>query len=143
MSFGLCPIFVYFFEKRSRSLFPNIFIRERKARDFFFQSNKTIILEYFLKNFTSLKEEIDWGEYFVFAFVCSISFFFFINNKLFSTIESLYCLLRYVRKCISLSEKEISDAFYLSFHNEHNETKFFFSFFNARSSFWILFVFHF
>lgn len=112
-------------------------------RDFFFQSNKTIILEYFLKNFTSLKEEIDWGEYFVFAFVCSISFFFFINNKLFSTIESLYCLLRYVRKCISLSEKEISDAFYLSFHNEHNETKFFFSFFNARSSFWILFVFHF
>lgn len=75
-------------------------------RDFFFQSNKTIILEYFLKNFTSLKEEIDWGEYFVFAFVCSISFFFFINNKLFSTIESLYCLLRYVRKCISLSEKE-------------------------------------
>lgn len=74
MSLGLRPIFVYFFEKRSRSLFPNIFIRERKARDFFFQSNKTIILEYFLKNFTSLKEEIDWVEYFVFAFV---SFFFF------------------------------------------------------------------
>lgn len=43
-------------------------------RDFFFQSNKTIILEYFLKNFTSLKKEIDWVEYFVFAFV---SFFFF------------------------------------------------------------------
>lgn len=64
-------------------------------RDFFFQSNKTI-LEYFLKNFTSLKEEIDWGEYFVFAFVSF--FFFFINNKLFSTIESLYCLLRYVKK---------------------------------------------
>lgn len=82
-----------------------LFAREKLVhRDFFFQSNKTIILEYFLKNFTSLKEEIDWGEYFVFAFVSF--FFFFINNKLFSTIESLYCLLRYVRKCISLSEKE-------------------------------------
>lgn len=79
----------------------------------------------------------------IFCVCVCLLFFFFINNKLFSTIESLYCLLRYVRKCISLSEKEISDAFYLSFHNEHNETKFFFSFFNARSSFRILFVFHF
>lgn len=111
-------------------------------RDFFFQSNKTIILEYFLKNFTSLKEEIDWGEYFVFAFV---SFFFFINNKLFSTIESLYCLLRYVRKCISLSEKEKRRSLTRSIYHFTTSTtkRNSFFFFNARSSFWILFVFHF